>query len=408
MSTTIPPCSHEAEALAEAAPAPAPAVSRPDTSAVGEPNDGSEQTLDRGGATPTGAKTNLLGASFCELDHLVIDWGEARFRAKQLYEAIYHRRVESFERVTSFPARRRDHISERFTLERPAIDCVEVSTDGTRKYRFVAADGAAFEAVYIPEVAKESCTNTLCISSQTGCSVGCRFCFTASIKRYRNLSTSEILGQVLAVDADVTAAHGERGRVSNVVFMGMGEPLLNYDNVVRAAQRLTEPDGLNFSTRRVTISTSGIVPRIHDLGRALRTQLAVSLNATTDDVRSHIMPINRKWPLAALLAALRVYPLPPRRRITIEYVLLRDINDSVGDARRLVKLLAGIPVKVNLLPLNSHDRTEFVPPTPETVDQFQEVLRHAGINALKRTPRGQDIAAACGRLGESAAPVAQP
>ncbi len=357
------------------------------------------------GGAPVSAspdRKQLLGASLAELEAIAAEHGEPRFRARQMYEAMYQRRVATFGGMTSLPKALREGLDADFSLCRPSIDRVEVSRDGTRKYRFLGSDQAAFEAVYIPEVAANSRTNTLCISSQTGCAVGCKFCFTASLRRARNLSAAELIGQVLAVDADVVGLLGDEARVSNIVYMGMGEPLLNYDEVVRSAHRLLEPDGLDFASRRVTISTSGIVPRIHELGRVLETQLAISLNATTDEVRTSIMPINKKWPLAELIGALRDYPLLARRRITIEYVLLRGINDSIEDARRLPRLLAGIPVKVNLLPLNPHDRTPFLPPHPEQVDRFQAELRKAGINALKRTPRGQDIAAACGRLGESA------
>jgi 23S rRNA (adenine2503-C2)-methyltransferase len=295
----------------------------------------------------------------------------------------------------------RQAFEDTFDISRPRIDDCQVSHDGTRKYRFLAADGTAFEAVYIPVVARGSKTNTLCISSQSGCAVGCKFCFTASLRRNRNLSAGEIVGQVLAVRDDVMPL-GDDAKVTNIVFMGMGEPLLNYDNVVQASRILLDPQGADFSSRRITISTSGIVPRIYDLGRDLPTQLAISLNATTDAVRTRIMPINKKWPLAELTAALRAYPLAPRRRITVEYVLLGGINDTLEDARRLPALLDGIPVKLNLLPLNPHDRTEFSPPTAASVQRFQQELQRAGFNALIRTPRGQDIAAACGQLGESA------
>ena len=209
-----------------------------------------------------------------------------------------------------------------------------------------------------------------------------------------------MIGQLMAVRDDITADYPDH-RVTNIVFMGMGEPLLNYNHVVKAVRILVDPEGLGFSTRRVTVSTAGIVPRIHDLGRDVATQLAISLNATTDAVRNRVMPINKKWPLADLTAAMRAYPLPRRRRITVEYVLLKDINDSVDDARRLPKLLAGIPVKLNILPLNPHDRTEFETPPAERVAHFQEILRKAGMNARVRTPRGRDIAAACGQLGET-------
>jgi 23S rRNA (adenine2503-C2)-methyltransferase len=234
--------------------------------------------------------------------------------------------------------------------------------------------------------------------------VGCKFCFTASLRRNRNLSAAEIVGQVLAVRDDV-ASLGERAKVTNIVYMGMGEPLLNYKNVVQSANILLDPRGLSFSSRRITISTSGIVPRIADLGRDLPTQLAISLNATTDAVRTQIMPINKKWPLAELLAAMRAYPLGSRRRITLEYVLLGGLNDTSEDAHRLVQLLRDIPVKINLLPLNAHERTELIEPTRQSVANFQRIVRDAGYAVFVRTPRGQDIAAACGQLGESSGPA---
>ncbi len=361
--------------------------------------------LDALSAAPPSGKPNLLGTSLAELERFCVTVGEPRYRAHQIFGAVQNQRVQAFSEVTSLPKRLRQELEDVFTLARPHIDKVEVSQDGTRKYRFVSTDGLAFEAVYIPEVAKGSRTNTLCISSQTGCAVGCKFCFTASLRRNRNLAAAEIVGQVLAVEHDVGAL-GPHARVTNIVFMGMGEPLLNFDQVVRAASLFIDNRGLDFSSRRVTVSTSGIVPRIYELGalaEELPVQLAISLNATTDAVRTRIMPINKKWPIAELIAALRAYPLPPRRRITIEYVLLGGVNDSADDARRLQRLLAGIPVKVNLLPLNPHERTELSPPDPEVVLRFQRVLRDAGINALLRTPRGQDIAAACGQLGETVA-----
>lgn len=360
------------------------------------------QALDAVSSRPPERRPNLLGLERLELEELAVAAGEPRFRGQQLFEALYRGRATSFDTVTTLPKRLRATLEAAYVLARPRLDLVQVSPDGTRKYRFVSDDGLAFEAVYIPEVAKGSRTNTLCISSQTGCAVGCKFCFTASLRRNRNLTAAEILGQVLAVRDDV-AQLGAAARVSNIVFMGMGEPLLNFANVVRAARTFVDGQALGFSSRRVTISTSGIVPRIYELGRELPTQLAISLNATTDAVRSRIMPINKKWPLHELLAALRAYPLPPRRRITIEYVLLRGVNDSLEDAKRLPELLAGIPVKVNLLPLNPHERTKFIPPDPEQVLRFQEVLHRAGINALIRTARGREIAAACGQLGETVA-----
>ncbi len=359
------------------------------------------EELDAASRPVTQVRPNLLGCTLEQIERFLEENGEAKFRGLQVFNWIFARRSPDFETMTNLSKKLRLKLADHFDLVRPIIDERHISRDGTRKYRFVALDGTAFESVYIPDVGRTRKTNTLCISSQSGCAVGCKFCFTASLRRNRNLSAAEIIGQVLAVRDDV-ASMGEAADVTNIVFMGMGEPLLNFTNVVQAARILIDPQGLSFSTRRVTISTSGIVPRIYELGQAVPVQLAISLNATTDAVRTKIMPINKKWPLAELTAAMRAYPLGARRRITVEYVLLGGLNDSLEDARRLPKLLDGIPVKINLLPLNPHDRTPFVPPTPERVNQFKDALYHAGFNVSVRTPRGQDISAACGQLGEAA------
>lgn len=363
--------------------------------------------LDAASSAPPSGKPNLLGATTEELEAFCREVGQAPYRGRQIYAGLYNRRVTSFEDMTDLSKAFRTQLAERFSLHRPQQDEVQVSSDGTRKYRFVSTHNAAFEAVYIPSVAKTGKTNTLCVSSQTGCAVGCKFCFTASLRRNRNLSAGEIVGQVLAVRDDV--AHlGEGARVTNIVFMGMGEPLLNYPEVVRAIRILTSEHGCGFSTRRVTVSTSGIVPRIYDLGRDVATQLAISLNATTNEVRNYVMPINKKWPIEELIQAMRDYPLAPRRRITVEYVLLKDLNDSPADAKRLVQLLEGIPVKINVLPLNAHDRTELQTPSLATVERFLNDLRRRGMNAIERTARGQDISAACGQLGETVTPASAP
>ena len=322
------------------------------------------------------------------------------FRADQVVGAVFARRVGSFDDIVQLPKAMRATLRDNFSLARPRVQLRRISSDGTRKYRFLTHDFRAIEAVYIPDVGRRRRTNTLCVSSQTGCSVGCRFCFTAQFTRHRSLGAHEIVGQVLAV-ADDVAELGVDGQITNVVFMGMGEPLLNFDQVVAAARVMMEAKGLDLSTRRVTVSTSGIVPRIVPLGEALPVQLAISLNATTDETRARIMPINKKWPIQDLLAAMRAYPLGPRRRITVEYVLLDGVNDTPEDAQRLPVLLQGIPVKVNLLPLNAHDHTPFRPPSPERVDAFKQALYQAGLNVSVRTPRGQDIEAACGQLGEA-------
>jgi 23S rRNA (adenine2503-C2)-methyltransferase len=345
---------------------------------------------------PTSDKLRLLGQTLADLERTCVALGLARFRAKQLCAALFLRRVQDFSLLSELSKADRALLSERCDLTRPTLVSVARSQDGTRKYRFAGHDGIAFEAVFIPAVSESGKTNTLCISSQTGCRLGCRFCFTAGFTEPRDLDAAQIIGQVLHVQDDVAK---DDERVTNLVFMGMGEPLLNYDNVVSAARILQEPLGCGFSSRRVTISTAGVVPRLADLGRDLDTQLAISLNATTDAERDLLMPINKKWPLADLLAALRAYPLPNRRRITIEYVMVAGVNDALEDARRLPKLLSGLRVKVNLLPLNAHDRTELKPPSAETVERFAAELRRHGLNTIVRTPRGQDIEAACGQLG---------
>ena len=356
--------------------------------------------LDSLSQDPLTGPQNLLGATVEELTEFSRASGQPGYRGKQLFEALFKHRKSSFDDISNLPKSLRIALKDHFVIARPRAEEIQTSTDGTRKYKFVSADGLAFESVYIPNVAKGRKTNTLCVSSQTGCAVGCKFCFTASLRRNRNLSAAEIVGQVLAVQDDVSPL-GEDASVTNIVYMGMGEPLLNYQQVVQSAKILLSPEGPDFSSRRITVSTSGIVPRIYELGQDLPVQLAISLNATTDETRNRIMPINRKWPLEELLGALRRYPLKPRREITIEYVLLKDLNDSDEDAHRLIQLLHGIPVKVNLLPLNAHDRTDFAAPSRNRVMAFQKILWNAGMNALIRTPRGQDISAACGQLGET-------
>ena len=290
-----------------------------------------QQLEDQAGA-PQQARRNLLGLRPDEMPALVLGLGAPAFRGQQLAHWVYQRGVDALSAMDNLPRALRQRLAAECVLDRPRQDAVEVSADGTRKYRFVATDGTAFESVYIPEVARGRRTNTLCISSQSGCAVGCKFCFTASLRRNRNLSAAEIVGQVMAAQADVDQIDTP-GRITNIVFMGMGEPLLNYDHVVQAARIMLDPQGLGFSSRRITISTSGIVPRLRTLGHDLPVQLAISLNASTDAVRTAIMPINKKWPLAELMASLHAYPLPPRRRITIEYVLLGGVNDQPGGRR---------------------------------------------------------------------------
>lgn len=356
------------------------------------------ESLDALSAPPPDGRPNLLGVPLEELERFVVQAGEPKYRAKQIFSGLFNRRVNAFADMTDISKSLRTALEGTFDIGRPRIEHVQASDDGTRKYKLVASDGSIFEAVYIPEVAKGSTTNTLCVSSQTGCAVGCKFCFTASLRRNRNLSAAEIVGQVLAVRDDVAPLGGS---VTNIVYMGMGEPLLNYDHVTRSIKILLDPMGANFPSKRITVSTSGIIPRIYDLGRDLPVQLAISLNASTNTTRQEIMPITKKFPLEDLVKALREYPLGTRRRITIEYVLLGGVNDSIEDARRLPHLLRDIPCKINLLPLNEHERTELKRPEWSTVLAFEAELKRHKMTAILRRPRGRDISAACGQLGET-------
>ncbi|MCC6805998.1 MAG: 23S rRNA (adenine(2503)-C(2))-methyltransferase RlmN [Deltaproteobacteria bacterium] len=345
-------------------------------------------------------KPNLRGVAYETLAQWLDDRGEKPYRQKQIFAWVHRPAgpIASFDEMTDIKKGLREALAEGFDLSLPEIAERQVSPDGTRKYLFVSPDGGAYEAVYIPEVAIGSNTNTLCVSSQTGCSVGCTFCFTASLRRNRNLTTAEIMGQVHAVMRDVKEL-GDQAKVTNIVFMGMGEPLLNYDNVVAACRLMVDERGLWFATRRVTVSTSGIVPNIARLGQDTEVQLALSLHAASDDIRSKIVPINKKWGVGALVQALRDYPLKPRRRFTIEYVVLGGVNDSLEEAHKTGRLLQGIPCKINLLPLNPHERTPHAAPSEAQTKAFQAVLREYGFNVFIRTPRGQEISAACGQLG---------
>ncbi|MEZ5101850.1 MAG: 23S rRNA (adenine(2503)-C(2))-methyltransferase RlmN [Thermoleophilia bacterium] len=280
------------------------------------------------------------------------------------------------------------------SIGRPGIAAEHVAADGTRKWLFRLADGAEVETVHIPTGERA----TLCVSSQVGCQVGCGFCRTATMGRVRDLTAGEILGQVLAA-RDRTGGWAGPRRPLNVVFMGMGEPLLNLDAVVRAIDVACDPAGLALSRRRITVSTSGIVPRIAELGERAGVMLAISLHAVTDELRDRLVPVNRRWPIAELLAACRTYPgLSNARRIVFEYVLLADVNDAPADARALVALLRGIPAKVNLIPFNPWPGSGFETSPPGAVERFAGILVEAGLTAPVRRPRGQDVLAACGQL----------
>jgi len=324
--------------------------------------------------------------------------GYPAYRATQILSWAYRRRAASFAAMSDLPHALRDALAADFTLPGLTPTVVAHARDDTRKLLFRLDDQAAIEAVLIPDPPRL----TLCISSQAGCGMGCRFCATARLGLLRNLTPVEIVGQVLAAQDQLRPDE----RISNIVFMGMGEPLANYDAVVQAIEILTADWGLAISARRITVSTVGLVPAMEKLVRETSVNLAVSLSGTTDGERVRLMPINRRYPLEQLLGMCRALPIPQRRRITFEYVMLAGVNDSLDDAVRLARLLHGIRSKVNLIPFNPFPGAGFVGSPPETIVRFQQRLLEAGINATIRRSRGRDIQAACGQLALAGAPAA--
>jgi 23S rRNA (adenine2503-C2)-methyltransferase len=409
---------------------------------------------------PQTAQSELLGLDLQELTVLVRSSGQPAYRARQLFEALYRQQQTSIEQVTNLPSEFRRALATAYSLEFPRIEKKFTSVDGTIRYLIGLADGQSVEAVWMPEgdggnagetighdeesegaphlpdvgrcgsfssdaqcaplkpgfglsgsVSGEQKTHngepraengertfdraTICVSSQVGCAVDCRFCMTALLGLKRHLTPGEIVGQILVVLRDRQASP-EAQRI-NLVFMGMGEPFLNYDNFMKAVRLLVE--GVGIGESRMTVSTAGIVPRIRDFGReAVRPRLAISLNASNDQVRQQVMPINKKWNLEALIDAAREFPLRPRERLTFEYVLLKDVNDSTQNARELVKLLCGLRAKVNLIALNPGPDIPFTSPEEDRVLAFQKTLIDSGVPAYIRRPRGRDIYAACGQL----------
>ncbi|MFI5105777.1 MAG: 23S rRNA (adenine(2503)-C(2))-methyltransferase RlmN [Terriglobales bacterium] len=352
-------------------------------------------------------QNGLLGLDFQELSQLVLAHGQPEYRARQLFDAIYPQRLGSLDSVTTLPKQFRSTLLEAgLDIGQLRIEKSFQSSDGTIRYLIATADGETVETVWMPEgdggesgdgTEAENDWNraTICVSSQVGCAVNCQFCLTAQLGVKRNLTAGEIVGQVIAVLND-RQVDMERQRV-NIVFMGMGEPFLNYANFIKAARLLVE--GVGIPESRMTVSTSGIVPRIHDFGaEPVRPKLAISLNASNDEVRERIMPINRKWNLQALMQAARDFPLRNRERITFEYVLLGGVNDDPEHAREVVELVRGIRCKVNLIALNPGPGIAFTTPANDRVQAFQQVLVQAGIPAFVRRPRGRDIYAACGQL----------
>lgn len=342
-------------------------------------------------------KEDLVGLTLIEMKEKLDALGLEAFRAKQIWSWMYCRGARDFSEMTNLAKPVREKLAAHFIIGRPEISALQTSIDGTRKWLLRMQDGQEIEAVHIPEEDR----GALCVSSQVGCPMGCRFCHTGTQKLTRNLTAGEIVMQVLAARDTLGAWPStlEQRLLSNIVMMGMGEPLLNYDNTAKALKIIMDSDGIAIGRRKITLSTSGVVPMIHRCGAELGVNLAISLHAVSDDVRDQIMPINRKYPLRELLQACRNYPAASNaRRITFEYVMLKGLNDSPADARALVKLLAGIPAKINLLPYNPWPGSPYECSDDATIQKFGDIVNRAGYATPIRTPRGRDIMAACGQL----------
>ncbi|HBH04334.1 MAG TPA: 23S rRNA (adenine(2503)-C(2))-methyltransferase RlmN [Candidatus Rokubacteria bacterium] len=341
------------------------------------------------------SRVNLVGLLPSELEALAVELGASRYRGRQLATWIYRKGVFDLEAMTDLPKDFRARLTERAVIEVPEPERVTASQDGSRKLVFLLGDGSRVSSVLMPDDDRM----TLCVSTQVGCGFECRFCLTGVMGLERSLGPAEILGQVLAANRLLAPAQ----RVTHIVFMGMGEPLANYAALVTSLRILTDVRlGVGYSPRRITVSTVGLVPGIEKLGReGLRVNLAISLHAASDEVRSRLMPVNRAFDLAALMAALRRYPLAPRQRIFFEYVLLDGVNDAPEDARRLAALLRGLRAKVNLIPFNDWEGAEFRRPPLPRILAFQSVLLDAGVTTTVRWSKGEDIGAACGQLREA-------
>ncbi len=343
----------------------------------------------------------LVGLSREELAAVLSEIGEKPFRARQVWHWIYHQGATDFARMSTIARPLQARLGERFAIGRPSLATRQTSEDGTEKFLFRFRDGQEVESVYIPSL--DEIRGAACLSSQVGCTLACRFCHTGTQPLARNLAAAEIVGQFMALrDAygEWPSPAGEQPRrLSNIVLMGMGEPLYNYEAVAAAMRIVSDGDGIGLSRRRITLSTSGVVPMMDRCGTELGVNLAVSLHAVRDDLRDELVPLNRKYPIAELIAACRRYPgASNARRITFEYVMLRGVNDSEADARALVRLIAGIPAKVNLIPFNPWPGSAYQPSTRAALDRFAAIVMDAGFASPVRSPRGRDILAACGQL----------
>ncbi len=346
-------------------------------------------------------RRDIVGLSREELAAEIAAIGEAAFRVKQIWHWVYHQGVTDFARMSSIARPLQEKLAERFVIGRPDVALSQLSEDETRKFLFRFRDGQEAETVYIPD--REEDRGAVCISSQVGCTLSCRFCHTGTQTLVRNLGSAEIVGQFMAArDAygEWPSPKGETPRLlSTIVLMGMGEPLYNYVNVAKAMRIVMDHEGIGLSRRRITLSTSGVVPMMDRCGEELGVNLAVSLHAVRDDLRDELVPLNRKYPISELIAACRRYPgASNARRITFEYVMLRGVNDSEAEARELVRLIAGLPAKVNLIPFNPWPGSQYEPSSNAAVERFAKIVNDAGFSAPIRTPRGRDILAACGQL----------
>lgn len=340
---------------------------------------------------------NILGLYKEELEQELVQLGEKKFRAGQIWRWVYITGVNKFDQMTDLPKALIERLKTIYSLERVAVSRELISFDETRKWLLKLADNNEIEAVFIPE----SHRGTLCVSSQVGCTLTCKFCHTGTQTLVRNLEAHEIVGQFMhAKDClDDWPSINQSRRLTNIVMMGMGEPLYNVENVIRALKIIMHKDGLNLSKRKITLSTSGVVPEIERVGKELNVNLAISLHAVNDELRNKIVPLNKKYPIAQLLQACKLYAQASQdRRITFEYVMLNGVNDSDADARELVRLIKGIPAKVNLIPFNPWPNSGFDCSTPERIKSFSQIVERAGYKSPVRTPRGQDIMAACGQL----------
>jgi len=344
------------------------------------------------------SRVNLVGLLPSELEDLAVELGASRYRGRQLATWIFRKSVFDLEAMTDLPKDFRAALAERVVVEVPGPERLTPSQDGSQKLVFALDGGSRISSVLMPDDDRM----TLCVSTQAGCGFACAFCLTGVMGLERNLTAAEIVGQVLAANRLLDP---EARRVTHIVFMGMGEPLANYAALVKSLRILTDPKlGVGYSPRRLTVSTVGLVPGIEKLGREdLKVNLAISLHATTDDVRSRLMPVNRSFDLAALMAAVGRYPLASRQRVFFEYVMLEDVNDTTDDARRLARLLRGVKAKVNLIPFNDWEGAKFRRPPLARILSFQSILLDAGITTTVRWSKGEDIGAACGQLRESPA-----